>query len=104
MTQHWRHVKTGGVYEVLMHASDEATQYDHVVYRAVVGGRVWVRPAIEFYDGRFVQLVPPGRLIGHVKKTEMDRRLERIQGFLMSAEGLEAQARTEYDNLLRKMK
>lgn len=104
MTQHWRHVKTGGVYELLMHASDEATKRDQVVYRAAVGGRVWVRPALEFYDGRFVQLVPPGKLIAHAQKTEMDRRLERIQAFLISSEGLAAQARTEYDNLLRKIK
>lgn len=49
----WRHVKTGGLYTVLMHATLESNLQDVVVYSSCQEGRVWVRPAVEFYDGRF---------------------------------------------------
>lgn len=53
----WKHLKSGGLYVVL---HDDATREDDlepvVVYQAVDGGRIWVRPAIEFFDGRFVPI------------------------------------------------
>ena len=53
----WRHVKTGGGYEVLWgQALIEASRTPAVVYRAEVGGQVWVRPLAEFTDGRFQPL------------------------------------------------
>lgn len=52
----WRHIKTGGLYEVLMHGTMEADKQDMVIYKAQSDDRVWVRPAIEFYDGRFQQI------------------------------------------------
>lgn len=51
----WRHVKSGGLYTVLHeNATREHDLEPVVVYRAVEGGRIWVRPHSEFYDGRFV--------------------------------------------------
>ncbi len=51
-----RHVKTGGIYQVLQrNVIAEATNTLVVVYEGV-DGRVWVRDQTEFYDGRFVDL------------------------------------------------
>lgn len=44
-----RHMKSGKNYEVLMHATTENNGKDAVVYRGG-DGRVWVRPATEFYE------------------------------------------------------
>lgn len=69
--QRYRHIKTGGVYEVLALARIEATLRDVVVYRHVNAvtwsptpgpGNVWVRPADEFCDGRFVAALSPEEL------------------------------------------
>ena len=49
-----RHVKTGGDYVVLCEAVIEATMTKAIVYKSVKTGDVWVRPAAEFCDGRFV--------------------------------------------------
>lgn len=60
----WRHVKRGTTYRVLfdaakassiIHALDDMTM---VVYQGEVDGLVWVRPALEFFDGRFEALSP----------------------------------------------
>lgn len=49
------HIKTGGRYEVITRARLESDRNEEmVVYRSLVGGGVWVRPASEFDDGRFV--------------------------------------------------
>lgn len=53
--QKWQHVKSGGVYEVITEARMESTGEAVVVYRSATGG-VWVRPADEFHDGRFVRV------------------------------------------------
>ena len=51
---YWKHKKTGGLYTVLYgQATLEADLSDVVVYRALSDGRIWVRPASEFFDGRF---------------------------------------------------
>lgn len=50
----WKHVKSGGIYVVLVYdATREHDLEPVVVYRACADGRIWVRPAIEFFDGRF---------------------------------------------------
>lgn len=55
----WRHAKTGHHYLVLHTAVNEADLEPAVVYRRAFGGpdTVWVRPASEFLDGRFVRCV-----------------------------------------------
>lgn len=47
------HVKSGGEYEVVEVANMEADQTLVVVYRSLSTGQVWVRPYVEFSDGRF---------------------------------------------------
>lgn len=50
----WKHVRTGGLYEVLVaDARIEATLEPVVVYKSMTDGVVWVRPVAEFMDGRF---------------------------------------------------
>ena len=60
----WRHVKRGTTYRVLFEAAkvssidamlDDMTM---VVYQGEADGLVWVRPAREFFDGRFEALEP----------------------------------------------
>jgi len=47
-------MKSGGIYVVIAHeATREHDLEPVVVYRACSDGRIWVRPAIEFFDGRF---------------------------------------------------
>lgn len=64
----WRHKKRGTVYEVLTAtaslqcaAAPEFEQMfeedDFIVYRSVDTGSIYVRPALEFLDGRFEQVV-----------------------------------------------
>ena len=48
-----RHVKTGGAYQFITEAKIEATLERVVVYEGQDGMR-WIRPAAEFYDGRFI--------------------------------------------------
>lgn len=52
---YYRHKKTGGVYQVLMTATIEATMTPAVIYGASERGVAhrWVRPLVEFCDGRF---------------------------------------------------
>lgn len=51
-----RHLKTGGLYQVLHAATIEATMTPAVVYEGQDGGK-WVRPQVEFHDGRFQPIV-----------------------------------------------
>lgn len=52
---YYRHKKTGGVYQLLMVATIEATMKPAAIYAAKHHGKVerWVRPLDEFCDGRF---------------------------------------------------
>lgn len=50
----WIHKKTGHRYEIMTFALIEATLEPSVVYRSEKG-QVWIRPAHEFFDGRFQQ-------------------------------------------------
>ncbi|MFT3803359.1 MAG: DUF1653 domain-containing protein [Burkholderiaceae bacterium] len=52
----YRHLKTGGVYEVLTRGLNEADLTPVVIYRNVASGQVWVRSAEQFDDGRFAPL------------------------------------------------
>jgi hypothetical protein len=50
----YRHVKSGGLYELVLTGTKiEANGEDAVVYRSVATGQAWVRPTAEFFDGRF---------------------------------------------------
>ena len=50
----YRHVKTGRLYRYLLQARLEGTGEDMVVYQSINTGAFWVRPASEFFDGRFI--------------------------------------------------
>lgn len=49
-SQVYQHIKTGGLYVVVTDAELEANLSSVVVYKSLADGRVWVRPASEFYD------------------------------------------------------
>jgi hypothetical protein len=48
-----KHLKTGGMYRVLCVARIEANLDLAVVYESESDGEKWIRPVIEFLDGRF---------------------------------------------------
>lgn len=51
----WIHMKTGHRYTILYHGLQEASLEPVVIYTLHdEDGPVWVRPAKEFFDGRFV--------------------------------------------------
>lgn len=50
-----QHVKSGGLYRVLMRGEMEADLSAAVIYDNA-DGRVWIRSAIEFDDGRFAMI------------------------------------------------
>lgn len=50
----WLHLKSGGLYIIIaQEATIEETETPAVVYKSLTDGRVWVRPNMEFFDGRF---------------------------------------------------
>lgn len=52
--QTWLHVKTGNHYKILHHGLFEGSLKQMVIYQSHDGsGPVWVRPAEQFFDGRF---------------------------------------------------
>jgi hypothetical protein len=51
--ERWQHQKSGVVYQVLTDARMEGNAQEMVVYRSEKDGRVWVRPATEFYGVKF---------------------------------------------------
>jgi len=57
----WKHVKTERLYRIVAVGKMEADHTPIIVYRdaAIYDGDVWVRPASEFYDGRFVRVDSP---------------------------------------------
>jgi hypothetical protein len=64
----WRHKKRGTVYRVLhdnapmQEEQTEGRRLDDepmVVYQDIASGAVYVRPVVEFYDGRFEQVAAP---------------------------------------------
>jgi hypothetical protein len=57
--QFYRHVKSGGEYELICRAIDEANpELSRVIYRSATGV-LWDRVASEFDDGRFVRIDAP---------------------------------------------
>jgi len=62
MTDRYRHKVRGTTYRVLYEAAKASSvieALDHmtmVVYQCEDSGHVWVRPAIEFFDGRFERI------------------------------------------------
>lgn len=55
----YRHVRTGGVYDVICYAKRESDGAEMAVYWNPVSEEAWVRPKSEFHDGRF-ELVREG--------------------------------------------
>lgn len=55
---HWEHMKTKEVYTILAFGNIEKTLEPSVVYQSSKG-QVWIRPASEFFDGRFRQVLGP---------------------------------------------
>jgi hypothetical protein len=54
----WQHLQSGGLYTILISdATNENTGEPAVVYKSLWDGAVWVRPAAEFHDGRFRNLM-----------------------------------------------
>lgn len=49
----YRHIKTGGLYQIICHGLMEADNTLCVVYCSVADGLIWIRPKAEFFDGRF---------------------------------------------------
>lgn len=52
------HLKSGGKYVLLNRGFRESDMTEWVSYQSVLTGVVFYRPATEFDDGRFEQLVP----------------------------------------------
>lgn len=53
----YKHLKRGTTYEVVSVGEDENNRgRSLVVYRGEDDGKIWVRPAEQFFDGRFVEL------------------------------------------------
>lgn len=73
----WRHVKTGGIYAIESTALLESDATPMVVYRNVATGERWVRPAREFYDGRFLK-VKPQLPTGTARRPEDDEAHEAL--------------------------
>jgi hypothetical protein len=67
MTTRYRHKVRGSTYRVLHQAAKASSiiaaldGMPMVVYLCEADGVVWVRPATEFFDGRFEQIEPPPR-------------------------------------------
>ena len=54
----FKHLKTQAIYELIEDGRLESTRERVVIYRRFLTGETWVRPAAEFYDGRFLKLNP----------------------------------------------
>jgi len=55
MSDIWLHVKTHKLYRFVASGKLENDATAVVVYQSVDTGDIWVRPLLEFCDGRFVQ-------------------------------------------------
>jgi hypothetical protein len=84
MADRYRHKVRGTTYRVLYEAAkassiisalDEMTM---VVYQSEEDGLVWVRPASEFFDGRFELVGHAQRALGDCTQAEIDAWIETI--------------------------
>jgi len=71
-TEVWMHVKSGGVYRVSGNCLIEATMTEAVIYQSLEDGQTWVRPAHEFYDGRFANIDSEGLKIEIMAEDDSD--------------------------------
>lgn len=61
ITDHlWIHRKSGGHYSIVIVGAMESTLRPMVVYRSLSTDSIWIRPAAEFFDGRFEIVRPAG--------------------------------------------
>ena len=68
----YRHVERGTSYEVLSVGEDENNRGTQlVVYRGEDDGKIWIRPASQFFDGRFEELpgTPRDKALHHCIST-----------------------------------
>lgn len=67
----YKHIKTGGTYELLSAGEDEHQRSMVAVYRGESDGKVWTRPWNEFFDGRFEELpaLPNEKALHHTIST-----------------------------------
>lgn len=49
----YKHQRTGRLYAFVVKAKLETSGEEVVVYRSLKSGRIWVRPSVEFFDGRY---------------------------------------------------
>jgi hypothetical protein len=62
MADRYRHKVRGSTYRILFEAAKASSiiqaldDMTMVVYQSETDGQVWVRPAIEFFDGRFERI------------------------------------------------
>jgi hypothetical protein len=59
----FRHRKRGTTYEIVANAEDENNRIDLIVYRGEHDGKIWARPASQFFDGRF-EALPASTVVG----------------------------------------
>lgn len=52
----FRHIKSQGVYILIMDAFLESSQEVMVLYQSIDTGKCWIRSKETFFDGRFEQL------------------------------------------------
>jgi hypothetical protein len=53
----WIHAKSKEAYTILEFGINESDLTPVVIYRKREGGPTWIRPALEFFDGRFSQAI-----------------------------------------------
>lgn len=53
----FRHKKTKGIYQIQMLVTNETDLSVSVVYSNYESGTIWVRPASEFFDGRYERVI-----------------------------------------------
>ena len=50
----WYHLKSQGLYLILGYGKLESTLEEMVIYRSLTTSEIWIRPRLEFEDGRFI--------------------------------------------------
>lgn len=76
----FRHLKTGGFYTLQTLAVNEADLAAVAVYTSDKTGVAWVRPAAEFFDGRFQAL--PTAPVAPAEGDEVAALFDRLERVL----------------------